>query len=89
MHFRTENVAAFIGIFEESRLKIAGFEGCHQVELLRDKRQPDIFFTYSLWESEVYLEQYRQSELFKGVWARTKALFAEKAQAWSVEELNF
>ena len=43
-----------------------------------------MFFTYSYWNSENDLNEYRNSELFAKVWAETKPMFAEKAQAWSV-----
>jgi len=43
------------------------------------------FFTYSKWEKESDLETYRNSELFKGVWATTKPMFEAKANAWSVD----
>jgi hypothetical protein len=33
------------------------------------------------------LNAYRNSELFAGVWGRTKVLFAEKAEAWSLQDL--
>ena len=37
------------------------------------------------WEKESDLETYRNTELFKGVWATTKPMFASKAGAWSVD----
>jgi len=33
------------------------------------------------------LEAYRQSELFKNVWSKTKPLFNDKPQAWSVDKI--
>jgi len=44
----------------------------------------NVFFTYSYWEHPDFLEQYRNSDFFKGVWTKTKALFSEKPEAWSV-----
>ena len=44
--------------------------------------------TYSHWESEEALNKYRDSELFKSVWSFTKALFAEKPQAFSTKKLQ-
>ncbi|MFN7100290.1 MAG: putative quinol monooxygenase, partial [Flavobacterium sp.] len=52
-----------------------------------DKSNPSIFFTYSYWESEADLENYRNSALFKEVWAYTKAFFNDKPEAWSVDKL--
>lgn len=85
MHFRAEEVENFQALFDENKEKIRGFEGCEYLELWRDIDRPEIFFTYSHWRGPEFLEAYRQSELFASVWSRTKVLFAEKPQAWSVE----
>lgn len=85
MHFREEEIESFRTLFESRKELIRGFEGCEYLELWQDINNPAIFFTYSHWKHPDYLEMYRKSELFADVWARTKALFAEKAQAWSVE----
>ncbi len=47
-----------------------------------------MFFTFSVWTSAEHLDAYRNSELFRTTWARTKALFAEKPQAWSLNQLD-
>ncbi len=84
MTFRPEEVAAFTALFEERKTTIRGFAGCTHLELWQDPKAQNIFFTYSNWESEAHLDHYRFSEFFKDTWARTKALFADKPQAWSV-----
>ena len=58
------------------------------LELYRDKNDPTIFFTYSNWESEQHLENYRQSDIFKHVWAKTKPLFNRLPEAWSVDSID-
>lgn len=88
MVFREETLADFQQLFEERKGAIRAFEGCKHLELWRDINNRNIFFTYSIWNSEQQLDQYRVSEFFKDTWNRTKALFAEKAQAWSVEREN-
>jgi len=85
MTFREAAVPDFLAIFEESKPKIRAFEGCHHLELLRDLQRPNVLFTFSFWENEEALGRYRQSELFKTTWKKTKALFSERAEAWSVE----
>ena len=87
MSFDDKNVNAFLNNFHENKEKIRAVNGCHLLELLRDKDNPNIFFTYSYWEDQSDLENYRQSELFKSVWAKTKVLFNEKPQAWSVDKV--
>lgn len=89
MSFQPDKVDDFKAIFKENWTRIAGFKGCSHVELLQDKQSPNIFFTYSIWDGESSLNAYRDSELFAGVWGKTKALFNDKPQAWSVDELKF
>ncbi len=87
MSFAEDNVNAFLENFHENKEKIRAVNGCCLLELLRDKDNPNIFFTYSYWENQSDLENYRQSDLFKSVWAKTKVLFNEKPQAWSVDKV--
>ena len=87
--FREDALPEFLAIFEESKLKIRDFEGCHHLELLRDMSQLNILFTLSVWEDEASLDHYRQSPLFKTTWEKTKALFAGRPGAWSLEILSY
>ncbi|MBL7719742.1 MAG: antibiotic biosynthesis monooxygenase [Flavipsychrobacter sp.] len=86
MTFREAEVDNFLALFNERKALIRHFEGCTHLELWQDAHQPNIFFTYSHWQSEDNLNHYRFSELFKDTWARTKALFADKPNAWSVNQ---
>lgn len=83
MSFKTENVDEFLNIFDQSKNKIASVEGIEELQLIRDKDNKSVFFTISKWRDESYLEQYRNSELFKNTWAKTKVLFNDKPEAWS------
>jgi heme-degrading monooxygenase HmoA len=87
MHFRTEETDNFLALFESVKDKIAQCEGCYGVDLLRDINDNSVMFTYSRWSSEAHLNQYRSSELFAVTWKNTKAKFASKAEAWSVEQV--
>ena len=87
MTFKADCIERFKDIFNSSKTLIAAMEGCKHVELLQDINNPAIFFTLSIWEDPKYLEAYRQSELFAGVWAKTKILFDAKPEAWSVKNI--
>ena len=89
MSFELEKVENFKSIYELNWHKIKGFEGCLHVELLQDRSIPSIFFTYSNWESENHLNNYRDSIVFKTVWASTKVLFNQKPEAWTLNVLEF
>ena len=86
MSFHQEHIATFLSIFEEKKQFIRASEGCNLLELYQDKNNPDLFFTYSYWNTAQDLENYRNSPLFKDVWAKTKALFNAKPEAWSVDK---
>ncbi len=86
MTFKPENVPAFERLFEKQKEQIRAFEGCTHLELLRDVNHPNIFFTYSHWQSTAHLNLYRESALFAKVWPATKVLFAAKPEAWSTEQ---
>ena len=88
MEFKKENISAFLSNFEEVKERIRNFPGCTFLELYNDKNDETIFFTYSRWNEEADLENYRNSELFKKVWSTTKPMFRNKAEAWSVDTLE-
>jgi quinol monooxygenase YgiN len=87
MTFREDATDEFQKIFNESKDKIRAMAGCKYLELMRDINRPSVFMTHSHWDSEEDLNNYRDSELFRSTWAKTKALFAEKPMAFSVESL--
>lgn len=86
MVFREDKIDVFQALFDGRKERIRNFEGCRHLELWQDEKQKNIFFTYSIWENEGFLDHYRFSEFFKEIWGMTKELFAEKAEAWTLRE---
>jgi len=87
MSFHEENISAFLENFELMKIHIRNAPGNRFLELYQDKNNPSILFTYSYWETEADLENYRKSKLFDEVWTFTKKLFNDKPEAWSVDKL--
>ena len=85
MNFKANEIDNFLSIFNANKEKIRSSDGCSHLELFRDKTNPSIFFTYSHWDKDQDLENYRNSDLFKIVWAKTKVLFNDRPEAWSVD----
>lgn len=85
MTFKPEHVQDFKDLFHNTKEFIAAAEGCRHLELLQDSHNECVFFTFSIWEDISFLEQYRESDLFNSVWAKTKVMFADKPQAWSLK----
>jgi len=88
MNFHKEQVPSFLALFQNSKSVIKSFPGCTYLELLQDASDACVFYTYSHWSDEKALESYRDSTFFKGTWAKTKVLFASKAQAFSLKEID-
>ncbi len=87
MSFHAKNIHEFEEIFAGKKALIKASKGCMLLELYQDKTNPEIFFTYSYWKREEDLDNYRNSALFKEVWAKTKVLFNDKPKAWSVNKI--
>lgn len=77
-----ENGAAFEAIFAAYQYQIKAAPGCTSVQLLK---AAECYFTYSIWERQEDLDNYRHSDTFAEVWPKTKALFNGKPAAWSCE----
>ncbi len=86
MEFNEGDLDTFLGIFGKYSDQIRAAEGVHEVQLKQDIKDPCICFTLSHWESEAFLNQYRDSALFNEVWGQVKPLFRAKAQAWSITD---
>ena len=87
LSFHKENIPAFMENFELMKEHIRKSPGNRFLELYQDKNNPCIFFTYSYWETDEDLENYRKSALFDEIWTFTKKLFNDKPEAWSVNKL--
>ena len=88
MSFDDSKIESFLENFNKNKEKIRNFDGCSFLELYQDKNNSTTFFTYSYWKSEAHLQAYRNSELFKSVWAKTKKMFNNKPEAWSVNKVE-
>lgn len=86
MSFEPSKIPDFLAHFETVRHDIRKSNGNRFLELYQDKNNQSIFFTYSHWETDVDLENYRNSEFFETVWRFTKKLFNNKPEAWSLEQ---
>jgi len=85
MTFKEEKIPDFIKVFDEVNHKIVLFEGCQHLNLYQDKKDKRIFFTYSIWDNEEALNNYRYSDFFQDTWSKTKILFDDKPEAWSLD----
>jgi quinol monooxygenase YgiN len=68
--------------------KIRNFNGCRSVTVLRDIHNPEIFFSYCIWDNEEKLNEYRDSDFFRETRSKIKPCFSAKAEAWTTKSEN-
>ena len=85
--FKEEHRQEFIDFVSEYKTHIESSRGCEKVDFLNDIANPNILFTYSHWESENHLNEYRNSDLFAKIWPHVKQWFDAKPEAWSVDRI--
>ena len=83
MTINPDKVSEFKSIYEAGMEKIRAFDGCTHLELLQED---NVLMTYSYWNTPQDLENYRKSDVFKGIWSNVKPLFIEKPLAWSLKQ---
>lgn len=88
MHFKENEVLTFQKLFDDHKEQIRDQAGCSLLELYQDKHDTCSFYTYSYWENEEALNNYRNSALFSKVWPATKALFDQKPIAHSLTKIH-
>jgi len=88
MEFQKDKIEEFRQLFDHYKYKIRSTPGCLHLELHCDPLRPEVLFTYSHWEGLESLEAYRHSDTFQEVWPQTKALFAARPQAFSLEKVE-
>lgn len=86
--FHPERIEEFLALFDNVAPQIRSFDGCEHLELLQNSTFPNVFSTYSYWDSEASLGKYRKSDLFITTWAKTKKLFAAPPKAVSYYKIR-
>lgn len=82
-----ENIDKFKSYFDTVCDIIRHQPGCHKLQVWQDIHNPQIFFTYSIWDAEKDLDTYRYSDFFAVFWKTVKPWFAAKAEVWSFDVL--
>ncbi len=74
----------FMSNLHDEKLKLPG---CLHFDYFHEKKNRNIYYTYTIWENEKYFKQYKKSELFKEVVSTLKSLCLEQPQAWTIENV--
>lgn len=88
LELQKEKVQDFVQLFKENKEKIASSAGCHHLEMCTDAKYPHVIYTFSKWDSEDSLNNYRKSDFFSILWPQITALFSGKPQVFSLIQQN-
>ncbi len=84
---READASKFKDYFPTVSSIIRSQEGCNSLQAWQDIHQPNIFFTYSIWNGEEDLNRYRDSAFFLEFWRTVKPWFDAKAEVWTFDKI--
>ncbi len=84
--FQEDKTQNFLNYFDTIKHVVNAYPGCQGMKLIQDIQSNNVIMTYSHWDSEEALNEYRDSDTFGTVWSTIKPWFGAKAEAWSMEE---
>ena len=85
LEFREDKIDEFLSFFDTIKNVVNEFPGCHGMILYHDVNDPTTVMTYSRWDSQESLNQYRNSTEFGKIWPKIKPWFHKKPQAWTLD----
>lgn len=65
LQFKEEKINDFLLHFETVKWEVTNFPGCRGMKLLQDMDTPCLIMTYSVWDDEKTLENYKNSVLLR------------------------
>ncbi len=86
MFFRPHALEQLMPLIHRQLRNVMSHPGCLAVKLFRDTSDPDHLCTFSIWEDQEALDDYRQSDHFIEVWSTLKSHFAKPPQAYSFKD---
>ncbi len=87
LSFQNQYCPHFESMFPKIQQIVFSSKGCKEVKLLKSMEK-GLYFTYSHWDTEQSLEDYRQSDVFKKIWSDFKTNFKDAPQAWSTVDIS-
>lgn len=77
----------FVKYMNSIKNEFTNIEGCKQLEVLQDKYNNDIYFIYTIWKNDRFLNKFRKSKFNKEFWNKVNEMSISAPQVWSVENI--
>lgn len=81
---KLEAYRLFMDNLHEEKLRMPG---CLHFDFFNEKKNSNIFYSYTIWENVKFLKEYKKSDLFKEVIQTLRSLCSEEPQAWTIENV--
>jgi len=65
-----------------------GQKGCQVEKFMRSTERPDLYISYSEWDSIADIDRYRESTEHKTIQSETRAIQGSRAVVWTYEILS-
>lgn len=86
MHIKTKDIVKFRDTFTNYQSQIKDFKGCMQHDIFCDKEKEEIYYSYTIWDSEKNLNKYRKSTLLKEINTNIIQYCSKDPQAWTIDK---
>lgn len=84
----SDAIQVFEKIYKERNPSKNKIQGCRSVEVMKDVNEDLVYYTVSQWDANEDLEAYRASAYFSETWPMVKAQLSQRAEAFSMTEIE-
>ncbi len=68
-------------------IEVRRVSGCMHNDIFRDKNKDNVFYSYTIWNSEEDIEKYLNSQYYKEIWNDLWDYFKIEPQAWKIDNI--
>lgn len=86
MQVSSPNKALFKQTLKDYQKALKEQKGCMHLDMFSDKKEKDIFYSYTIWDNDTNLKKYRKSALYKELSGKILPLCDKEPKAWTVDE---
>ncbi len=87
MKVDTNKVELFERFMNNLREEKLNLDGCLHFDYFHEKGNLNIYYSYTIWESDKHFRVYKKSDLFKEVTSTLNALCQIEPMAWTIENV--
>ena len=87
MKVNNDKISSFRQFMEDMQYIKQNLEGCVHYDFFNEKKNVNVYYSYTIWEDIKYLRKYKKSELYKEEMLNLKKFCIEEPKAWTIENV--